>query len=85
MSLQSGRFAWHSWQEGEVVYDRHLGDTHAMSSATACAFRALLNTPGAKDEWLAGVVRQVAPKITGDELDLALRSARGLLRESVAA
>ena len=79
------RFTWLRWDDGEAVYDRHLGDTHAMNAATGCAFRALLNTPGADDERLADAVRQALPNIGHDELALALRSARSLVRESVAA
>ena len=79
------RYAMRRREDGIVVYDRHLGDTHAMNAATGCAFRALLNTPGADDEHLADAVRQAVPNIGHDELALALRSARSLVRESVAA
>lgn len=79
MSLPDERFAHHAWDDGWVVYDRHLGDTHAMNRLTAAAFRALLNTPGADDGQLADAVRRELPTIDPDELALALRSARSLL------
>ena len=80
MNPAQDRFALRRWDDGIVVYDRHLGDTHAMNPATGCAFRALLNTPGANDEALADAVRQELPNIGHDDLALALGSARGLLR-----
>lgn len=74
------RYALRRWDDGIVVYDRHLGDTHAMNRAAGCAFRALLNTPAMNDEALAAAVRLELPNIAHDELALALGSARSLLR-----
>ena len=79
MSLPAERFACHAWDDGWVVYDRHRGDTHAMSRITASVFRALLNTPDADDGLLSAAVRRELPTIDPDELALALRSARSLL------
>lgn len=40
------RFLIQRWPEGLVVFDRLLGDTHAMGEPTATLFEAWLRQPG---------------------------------------
>jgi len=42
----SQRFLIRRWPEGLVVFDRLLGDTHAMGEPTASLFEAWLQQPG---------------------------------------
>lgn len=65
------RFLIQRWAEGLVVFDRLLGDTHAMGEPTASLFEAWLSAPADKLETLA--CRVPAP-------EEALQAAIGELR-----
>lgn len=48
-----GRFLIQVWPEGCVVFDRQLGNTHAMDELTGAVFRLLLDHPDAEPAWLS--------------------------------
>ncbi|MBH9577364.1 hypothetical protein [Inhella proteolytica] len=61
----SQRFLIKRWPEGLVVFDRQLGDTHAMGEPTASLFEAWLEQPEAE-------LAQLAASLPADE---AVRTA----------
>ncbi|MFO1250669.1 MAG: hypothetical protein U1E77_05875 [Inhella sp.] len=61
----SQRFLIKRWPEGLVVFDRQLGDTHAMGEPTASLFEA----------WLAQPETGLTHLAAGLQADEALRTA----------
>jgi hypothetical protein len=53
------RFLVRRWPEGQVVFDRRFGDTHAMDSVTGLVFNALLADPGQHAVALAGLLTEL--------------------------
>ncbi len=77
---ETQRFVVRSWHDGSVVFDRNLGDTHALDSTAATLFLAIQRGENSSP-FLTGAIAKYYPDSTFGELALLVDANMAHLRE----